>query len=426
MTARDITVNFGKGIAMQGRTRSGWQVGSIFGIPLIIDSSWLFIVGLVTLANGLAWQEEYSTWEAWQAWGAGFVMALLLFASVLLHELGHSLVAKSQGTKVNSITLFLFGGIASIDSEAKTPGKAFWVAIAGPLVSLGLFGLLGGASRLIAQQTPWHVISNELSHMNLVLALFNLIPGLPLDGGQILKALIWKVTGNRFKGVHWAARMGQALGLLAIVLGMSATLMGQAGGIWIALLGWFGLRSASSYDRFTDLQEGLLKLQAKDAMTRDFRVVDAEQSVRAFADSYVVEANHAPAYFAASGGRYRGLVNIDDLNTLERSEWEQRRVREIARSFADIPTVRETTSLPEVIQRLEQEQIPFITVLSPADAVSGIVDRGDIVRAVGAQMNLQIPSEDILRIKQEGAFPASFQLQAIAKAVLPDPNTKSP
>jgi Zn-dependent protease/predicted transcriptional regulator len=412
---------------MQGRTRSGWQVGSIFGIPLIIDSSWLFIVGLVTLEYGPSWQAEYSSiWAPWQAWVAGFAMALLLFASVILHELGHSLVAKSQGTKVNSITLFLFGGIASIESEAKTPGQAFWVAIAGPLVSLGLFGLLGVVSQLTAQPTPWHVISDELSHMNLVLALFNLIPGLPLDGGQVLKAAVWKITGSRFKGVHWAARVGKGLGLAAIVLGLSVTLLsGQPGGVWIALLGWFGLRSASSYDRFTDLQEGLLKLQAKDAMTRDFRVVDAEQSVRAFADSYVVEANHAPAYFAASGGRYRGWVNVDDLNTLERSEWEQRCVREIARSFAEIPTVRETTSLPEVIQRLEQEQIPFITVLSPADAVAGIVDRGDIVRAVGAQMNLQIPSEDILRIKAEGAFPASFQLQAIAKAILPDLNTKS-
>lgn len=410
---------------MQGRTRSGWQIGSIFGIPLIIDSSWLFIVGLVTLANGLAWQEEYPIWEPWQAWGAGFAMALLLFASVLLHELGHSLVAKSQGTKVNSITLFLFGGIASIDSEARTPEKAFWVAIAGPLVSLSIFGFMAGLSLFTAPQTPWHVISDDLSHMNLVLALFNLIPGLPLDGGQVLKAVIWKVTGSRFKGVHWAARVGQSLGLVAIILGLLTTLLlGQVGGIWIALLGWFGLRTASRYDRFTDLQEGLLKMQAKDAMTRDFRVVDAEQSVRAFTDSYVVEVVHAPAYFAASGGRYRGWINVDDLNTLERSEWDVRRVKEMAHPLTEVPTVREGTSLPEVIQRLEQEQLSFITVLSPADAVAGIIDRGDIVRAVGTQMNLQIPSEDIVRIKEEGVFPASFQLQEIAKAVLPEPNIK--
>jgi Zn-dependent protease len=411
---------------MQNRSRSGWQVGSVFGIPLIIDSSWIFIVGLVTLANGLAWKEEYPTWEIWQVWGAGFAMALLLFASVLVHELGHSLVAQSQGTKVNSITLFLFGGIASIDEEARTPGKAFQVAIAGPLVSFSLFGLLSLLHQIPNPQSPWSVISGDLAHMNLVLALFNLIPGLPLDGGQILKSAVWKATGSRFTGVHWAARVGQALGWLAVVLGLLiAILQGEPGGFWIALLGWFGLRNAYTYDRFTDLQEILLQLQAKDAMTRDFRVVDAEQSIRGFADDYVVATTHTPAYFAASGGRYRGLVKVDDLNNLERSEWERQSVKQMAHPLDDIPTVRETTSLPEVIQRLESENISFITVLSPADAVAGIVDRGDIVRAVGERMNLQIPAEDIRRIKEEGEFPATFQLQAIAKAVLPDLKAKS-
>jgi Zn-dependent protease/CBS domain-containing protein len=412
---------------MQGRTRSGWQVGTIFKIPLIIDTSWFLIVGLVTLINGQALQTEFPTWGNWQPWTVGFTIALLLlFASVLLHELGHSLVAKSQGTKVNSITLFGFGGIASIESEATTPANAFWVAIAGPLVSLCIFALMGGIAQLTASQTPWHVISSDLSHLNLVLALFNLIPGLPLDGGQVLKAFVWKVTGSRFKGVHWAARVGQVLAMVAIGLGLLTTLLlGQVGGIWIALLGWFGFRSATRYDRMTNLQEGLLKLQAKDAMTRDFRVVSADQSVRAFADSYVTEVNHAPAYFAASDGRYRGWIDVNDLDTLERSEWDLRRVKEIAHGLTQIPIVRENTSLPEVIQKLEQQQISFVTVLSPADAVAGIIDRGDIVRAVGNQMNLQIPSEDILRIKEEGTFPPSFQLQAIAKAVLPEPDIKS-
>ncbi|MGB8701177.1 MAG: site-2 protease family protein [Thermosynechococcaceae cyanobacterium] len=412
---------------MQNRTRSGWQAGSIFGIPLIIDSSWIFIVGLVTLANGLAWQDAYPTWETWQAWATGFVMALLLFASVLVHELGHSLVAQSQGTKVNSITLFLFGGIAAIAEEAKTPGKAFQVAIAGPLVSFAVFGLMTLASRWTVPHSPWQVLSTDLADMNLVLALFNLIPGLPLDGGQVLKAAVWKVTGSRFKGVHWAARVGQALGWTAVVLGLLAALLGgNIGGFWIALLGWFGLRNAYTYDRFTDLQEALLKLQAKDAMTREFRVVDAEQSVREFADRYVLETTHASAYYAASDGRYRGLVKIDDLHTLERSEWEQRRVREMAHPLSEILTVRETTPLPEVIQHLENEQLGFITVLSPADAIAGIIDRGDIVRAVGVSMNMNIPAEDIRRIKEDGAFPPTFQLHAIAKAVLPDLNPKSP
>ncbi len=411
---------------MQNRTRSGWQVGTVFGIPLYIDSSWLFIIGLLTLANGLNWQQLYPTWQTWQVWGVGLATSLLLFASVLVHELGHSLVAKSQGTKVNSITLFLFGGIASIDEEAKTPGNAFWVAIAGPLVSFALFGVLSVAAVLTTVNSPVQVLSQDLAQMNLVLGIFNLIPGLPLDGGQVLKAAVWKVTGSRFKGVHWAAKVGQLLGWAAIILGLFlALLAGNVSGFWIALLGWFGLRNAYSYDRFTDLQEALLQLEAKDAMTREFRVVDAEQTVRVFADDYVLATSHPPAYFAASNGRYRGRVDIDDLNKLERSTWEHQRVRDIVHTLAEIPTVHENTALPEVIQRLEAEQLQYITVLSPAGAIAGIVDRGDVVRALGQKMNLNIPPEEIRRIKEEGAFPATFQIQAIAKAVLPDLKTKS-
>jgi Zn-dependent protease len=411
---------------MQGRSRSGWQIGSIFGIPLIIDSSWLVIVSLLTFANGFEWQSLYPSWPQWQAWASGLAMALCLFASVLIHELGHSLVAKSHGTKVNSITLFLFGGIASLDEESRTPGKAFQVAIAGPLVSLALFALLHFSTPLVPLHSPLEVIGNNLADMNLVLALFNLIPGLPLDGGQVLKAAVWKATGSRFTGVHWAARVGQILGWFAIFVGLlTAILMGNTSGLWIALLGWFGLRNAFTYDRFTDLQETLLKLQAKDTLTRDFRVVNGEQSIRAFADDYVVAAKHPSAIFAASNGRYRGLIEVSDLSTIERSEWENRQIQTLAKSLSAIPTVREHTPMAEVIEKLEAEGLPFITVLSPADAVSGIIDRGDIVRTIAEKMQWQIPPEEIRRIKEEGTFPATFQLLAIARAVLPDLKSKA-
>ncbi|NCJ08181.1 site-2 protease family protein [Synechococcales cyanobacterium C] len=406
---------------MQQRSHKGWQVGSLFGIPLYIDTSWLFIVGLVTFVNGLAWQETYPNWGTGLAWLIGFAMALLLFGSVLLHELGHSLVALSQGTKVNSITLFLFGGIASIDEEAKTPGKAFQVAIAGPAVSFILFVLLGILAGLAATGTPGRVLGTDLAQINLVLALFNLIPGLPLDGGQILKAAVWKFTGNRFQGVHWAARVGQVLGWTAVILGIgSALLTGNFSGYWIALLGWFGLRNASNYDRFTDLQEGLLQLQAKDAMTREFRVVDAEQTLRQFADEFLLATTRAPAYFAASDGRYRGLVRVDDLSTVERSRWETEPLQAIVSPLPDIAAVVEPTPLIEVIDRLQQEKLPFLTVLSPAGAVSGIVDRGDTVRALAQQMKWAITDGDIRRIKEEGDYPANLPLPAIARTVMSD------
>ncbi|WP_299484579.1 site-2 protease family protein [Acaryochloris sp. IP29b_bin.137] len=406
---------------MQQGSNANWQVGAIFGIPLYVDSSWFLILALVTFANGLSWQQLYPNWLTGIAWIVGFAMALLLFVSVLLHELGHSLVARSQGIKVNSITLFLFGGIASIDEEAKTPEHAFQVAIAGPAVSLSLFFLLGLIAEFAASDSPVQVLLQSLGEINLVLALFNLIPGLPLDGGQILKALVWKVTGNRLQGVRWAARVGQAIGWIAVTVGLAFTfLLGQISGLWVTMLGWFGLRNAYTYERFTQLQEALIQLQAQDAMTRDFRVVDAEKSLRQFADNYLLDTMRRSAYFAASEGRYRGLVDIDGLSTIERSQWDVQPVQSVVRSLQQIPTVRQDTPITEVIERLETERLPLITVLSPADAVAGIIDRGDTVKALAKKLNLPISEEDIRRIKEEGSYPSSLQLPAIARSVMAD------
>jgi Zn-dependent protease len=202
--------------------QASWRIGSLFGIPLFLDPSWFFILAFVTIINAKNLDPTFgSSW----AWSGGFVMALLLFGSVVLHELGHSLAARSQGIKVNSITLFLFGGVASIDRESKTPGEAFQVAIAGPAVSVTLFGLFYALSQALPPSSLGENIVSDLAHINLVLALFNLIPGLPLDGGQVLKAAVWKLTGNRFQGVRWAARTGKAFGGLAIALGLGVALL---------------------------------------------------------------------------------------------------------------------------------------------------------------------------------------------------------
>jgi Zn-dependent protease/CBS domain-containing protein len=389
--------------------RSGWRIGTLFGIPLLLDSSWFIILGLITFLYGARWQQE--DWGGDWGWIAGFVAALLLFASVLLHELGHSLVAKAQGIQVNSITLFVFGGIASIDRESKTPGQAFQVAIAGPAVSLALAILLFGVSQLLTLPAP-------LWGINLVLALFNMIPGLPLDGGQVLKAAIWKVTGNRLKGIRWAARVGQMLGWTAIILGVTAYLTSFSfGSLWLALLGWFGVRNATAYGQVTDLQEALLQLNAADAMTREFRVLDANLTLRQFADDYLLsEPSQSVVYYAASNGRYRGLVGAEDLHNVERSLWETQTLQTIVHPLSDIPSVNESTSLTEVVNLMEAQEIRRITVLSPAGAVAGVIDRGDIVRSIATKLNISVPDSLIQQIKEEGVYPPGLQIPALAKA----------
>ncbi|MBW4646638.1 MAG: site-2 protease family protein [Goleter apudmare HA4340-LM2] len=395
--------------------QTNWKIGSLFGIPLFLDPLWFVILGLATLNFGVAYQE----WGTTIAWSAGLVMALLLFASVLLHELGHSLAARSQGIKVNSITLFLFGGIAAIEEESKTPAKAFQVAIAGPLVSIALFMLLRLVAYVIPDTSVYRMMVGDLARINLVVALFNLIPGLPLDGGQVLKAALWQITGDRFQAVHWAAKAGQILGYSAIALGFVVDFVTRelVMGLWIALLGWFAVRNANSYDQVTTLQETLLKVLATDAMTREFRVVDANQTLRDFADLYLLETT-PQVYFAASDGRYRGKVAIDDLRLVERSEWESQTLQSIVHPLTEIPTVTESTPLAEVINKLENEQLPLITVLSPAGAVAGVIDRGDIVKTLAQKLNLRISDGEIKRIKEDGSYPPGLQLAVIAKSTL--------
>lgn len=393
--------------------QTGWRVGSLFGIPLFLDYSWFIILALGTRA----YASSYSAWGPALAWSAGLAVALMLFGSVLLHELGHSLAAMSQGIKVNSITLFLFGGVASIESESKTPGQAFQVAIAGPLVSFGLFLILGLGSEVLPTNLL-RIVIEKVAEINLVLGLFNLIPGLPLDGGQVLKAAIWKITGSRFTGVRWAARTGQFLGWLAIALGLTSCLLArEIGGLWIALIGGFAIRNATAYSRFVSLQEALLKTKAVDAMTREFRVVDANSTLREFADRYLLEVNPLPFYVAAVNGRDLGLVSIDDIRFTERSQWQIQTLHNILKPLEKTPTVSEKASLAEVINTMEYCQLSRIIVLSVIGSVVGTIDRGDVMKVLAKYLKPTFSEAEIKRCKAENTYPQGLQLSAIAKTV---------
>lgn len=400
----------------------GWRVGSIFGIPLLIDSSWFFVLIFFGVVNGLNLQARYPEWGSTLPWILGPVMALLLFGSVLLHELGHSLVARSQGITVNSIKLFMFGGVATIDRESSTPGRAFQVAIAGPLVSFALFVILGAIVLLVLPPNqPPAILLGNLAQINLVLALFNLIPGLPLDGGQVLKALVWKATGNRFTGIHWAARTGQLLGWVAVVLGLAValTVPGGNSAIWIALLGWFCVSNASAYDRMTSLQEKLLSLKVAEAMTRDFRVVDGEISLREFVETYLLVPDR-PVFFAATQGRYQGLVPPEALQTIERQQWDRQQVQDLAVPFSQLVTIPETWSLAQAIDYIDRQQATRLTVMTPAGAVAGIVDHGDMVQALTRAFGVPCSAAEVKRIKEEGRFPNNLPLVNLARSALDD------
>jgi Zn-dependent protease len=399
--------------------QNGWRVGSLFNIPLYIDSTWFFIVGLFTLSDGMAWQQR---WGAPTAYSAGLAMSLLLFASVLLHELGHSLVAKAQGINVNSITLFLFGGVAQIESESKTPGKMFQVAIAGPLVSFALFLSLGAIVLFTPSINPvLTTLLVRVSSINLVLTLFNLLPGLPLDGGQVLKAAMWKRTGSFIKGTLIAARSGRFLGYGISAIGLFVGIIRPNGlsvfdALWAVLIGSFMVRNADRYTQVANLQQILLDLKAQDVMSRDFRVLDGNWNLREFADHAIVALDEPSAYFAANDGRYRGRVDLGQVQQIERSLWETKTLSAIAQPLGNIPSVTETTPLAQVINQLEQQSDRAITVLSPAGSVAGMIDRSDIIRVVAGKLGFSLSEDALQQIKSSGQYPPGLQLASIAQS----------
>ena len=400
--------------------RGQWQIGSFFGIPFYLDTSWFIIVGLVSLANATEINQQIlGNNQVWLGGVLGLLLALLLFASVLLHELGHSLAARTQGITVNSITLFLFGGVAAIERESKTPLGAFWLAIAGPLVSFALFIIFWTMGNLGQQWLIVRYFGQNLGQINLFLGLFNLIPGLPLDGGQILKALVWKLSGDRLVGVRWAARSGQGIGLIGVALGLiSLFVIGDAGGAWLALVGWFVWRNANAYERTSNLQSGLKMIRATEVMTREFRVVNANLTLREFAETYLLQGNQNPIpYYAASDGRYRGLVRVNLLQNIERSEWDWLTLQDIAIPLTESPHVGENSNLVEIINQLEKSGDRTLTVLSPAAAVAGVIDRGDVVKAIVTQQGLPIPEAEIKRIKQEDVYPSYLPLVNLVKSL---------
>lgn len=184
--------------------------------------------------------------------------------------------------------------------------------------------------------------------------------------------------------------------------------------LWLALLGWFGVRNARAYSRVVDLQEALVSLTAVTVMTREFRVADADMTIRQFADKYLHEESNLIVYYAASDGRYRGIVSIEELHLIDRSQWDQSLYR-VVHPLTEIPTVQETTPLTQVIDVLESQSLGRVTVLSPAGSVAGVIDRGDVVRAVAERLNVPIQRQSFARLRKKGHIHRDYSFRRSLK-----------
>lgn len=358
------------------------RVGSLFGIPFYINPSWFLVLGLVTFDFGNYLAGLFPGLGGALPLLLGLVVALLLFASVLAHELGHSLVAIRQGIKVQSIALFLFGGLASLEKESETPAQAFWIAIAGPAVSLMLFALFTAIGVGTSISGPLAAIAGLLAYINLALALFNLIPGLPLDGGNILKSLVWKITGNPYKGIVFASRVGQFLGWIAIALGTLSILgISNIGSFWTLLIGLFLLQNAGRSAQSASLSEKLTTLKAEDAVTPNSPIVSGDLSLREFVNEYIIGKAQWPKFLVTDeNGQLLGAIAVDDMKTIPTSNWPTIQVRELMQPVDLSTIVQSDQSLLEVITLLEKEKLTSLPVVRANGVLVGILEKASIIR----------------------------------------------
>ncbi|MEB3199388.1 MAG: site-2 protease family protein [Synechococcaceae cyanobacterium] len=411
----------------------GWELLRIRGIPLRIHPTWFVILAIATLA----FQEQYRSRFDLTAplgdaglWLIAFATAILLFVSVLLHELGHSLVALSQGVRVRDITLFLLGGVASVERDCPTARGALLVAAAGPAVSLLLASLLLGFSHQFSHLSPpLGAMASQLGVLNLVLGLFNLLPGLPLDGGLIVKALVWQVTGSRRKGIEVANASGRLLALMAIGLGAVLLLRGAGlGGAWLMLLGWFGLGSARNQRQMLVVQEALQQLRVRDAARRRFRVLESSDTLRDISRLRLQNGTGAGAPAAEDGwpdwllvcdrGRWQGVIDDAPLQALPVQRWDVERIGDHLQPLDTLPSIRESAPLWEAALQLEDTGTTRLLVLSAAGLPCGTIQRPEIGEAVLQRLGLRLPETLLSAARRQNSYPLGLALGQVARGMV--------
>lgn len=380
--------------------RSGIRIARIFGINIYIDWSWLFIFLLLTWSLAAGFGQFNTEWSSALHWGIALLASLLFFASVLAHELAHSLVAKAQNIPVHNITLFLFGGVSNIQQNPRSPRAEFLMVSVGPLTSIGLgiLFLIGFATTagpqasamvtpraLFEQLSPLSALLLWLGQINILLGLFNLIPGFPLDGGRVLRSILWGSTGDFLKGTRWAAIIGQGFAWLliltgiAMAFGIQVPLLGSGivGGIWLAFVGWFLSNAATRSLQQVQVEDILDGVTAERLMRADVPTVAPDTTVSDLVQDYIM-ATDERAFPVMEGDRMVGLVTMEDVREIESNDRDSFTVGEIMTPAEELVTVASQEEASDALRKLIQRDVRQVPVLCNGVFV-GMVRRRDII-----------------------------------------------
>jgi Zn-dependent protease/predicted transcriptional regulator len=360
-------------------TRHNVSVGRIMGIPIGLDYSWFLIVALLTWLLATSYfPGEFKHWTAAAYWVTGAATALLLFASVLVHELGHSVVALRFGIPVRSINLFIFGGVAEIGAEPPTARAELLIAVAGPVVSLALAALFWVTRPLVAASQPVLGVFEYLAYINGVLVAFNLIPGYPLDGGRVFRAAVWAWTRDMRRATVIAANVGRFFGLLFIFIGVLQIFDGDvAGGVWIAVIGWF-LDSAASAQANQVVFKGLLAgHRVAQAMGGSCPTIPADLTLQQLVDEHILRAGQR-CFAVTHNGDAIGLMTLHRVKEVPRERWRDTRASDIMLPLDRLKQVSPESELWSALQEMDRDGVNQLPVVSGGRMV-GMLTREDVV-----------------------------------------------
>jgi Zn-dependent protease len=360
-------------------TRQSVPLGRIFGIPISLDYSWFLIFALMTWMLATSYYPaEFKEWSPVQYWITGAATTIMLFVSVLLHELGHSVAARSYKIPVRRITLFIFGGVAEIGSEAPTPMAEFVIAIAGPIVSLMLavvFRMLEGP---VASVAPLFALTKYLAYINFSLVLFNLIPGFPLDGGRVFRAIVWGATGDLTRATLIAATVGRAFGFLFIMFGVWQMFTGNfGGGLWIIFIGWFLDSAAAAQVQQLMLRRSIAGHTVAQAMNRQVPTVPADLSLQQLVDDHLF-GNGGRSFVVARGDHPEGLLTLGNLKETPRSQWPTTTTEQAMIPLARIKKSEPDTELWTALKQMDRDGVNQLPVMTNGHVV-GMLSRDDLI-----------------------------------------------
>lgn len=360
---------------------SSFRIGSVAGIRIGVHYTWLFVFFLLSSSLFVVFRDAHPEWSSHAILLTALVSTLLFFVSIVLHELGHSLVAIARGVKVRAITLFIFGGMAQTEKDADTAKTEFLIAIAGPLVSFALAGLffflklvLAPYSETAAQATDW------LATINFILAIFNLIPGFPLDGGRVFRALVWGITGNAVKGMQWATAGGKIVAYLLMLSGAMIAL--QTGmvlnGLWLMAIGWFLIAVAESSKQSYFMEHLASNVTVGDVIQREVPTIGVDKTILYWIDERMLLTGQR-ACLVTEDDQTVGLVTLSDVVKCPREQWPHTPVGRIMTPIERLYMVTPANSALEVLHIMRLHSVNQVPV-TDGEKIVGWIDREHILK----------------------------------------------